>query len=145
MHCATLRGKMLGFVYHTHIQQNGGLFYTVLLVRAANHCYSQKIACINLGFVTPFPMDPVVYSFWTFYAQYRVRLDFFLDLKTWGHFATIFLLQIDLAALVRTSSFQGARSVPGESAVTSSHSLDSFTAFLVLSSLSFSSQFLITP
>ena len=72
---------MLRFVYHTHIQQNGGLFYTVLLVRAANHCYSQKLNCINLGFVTPFPTDPVVYSFWTFCAQYRVRLDFFSRTK----------------------------------------------------------------
>ena len=43
------------------------------------------------------------------------------------------------------SSFQGARSVPRESAVTSSLSLDSSTAFLVPSSSSFFSQFLIKP
>ena len=47
MHCATLRGKMLRVVYHTHIQQNDGLFYTVLLARAANHRYAQQIYCVN--------------------------------------------------------------------------------------------------
>ena len=34
-------------VYHTQIQQNGGLFYTVLPVRATNRCYSQQIKCIS--------------------------------------------------------------------------------------------------
>ena len=43
------------------------------------------------------------------------------------------------------SSFQGARSIRRELAVTSSYSLNSLTSFLVPSSLSFFSQFLITP
>ena len=43
------------------------------------------------------------------------------------------------------ASFQGARSIPREAAVTSSHLLDSLTAFLDPSSLSSFSQFLITP
>ena len=47
MHCATLRGKMLRVVYHTNIQQNDGLFYTVLLARAANHRYSQQMNCVS--------------------------------------------------------------------------------------------------
>ena len=39
--------KMLRVVYHVHIQQNDGLFYTVLLARAANHRYSQQINCVS--------------------------------------------------------------------------------------------------
>ena len=47
MHCATLRGKMLRVVYHTHIKQTGGLFYTVFLARAANHRYSRQINFVS--------------------------------------------------------------------------------------------------
>ena len=51
--------------------KNGNSFFL-------NRWWSYLISLLGcLGTVTPFRIDPVVYSFWTFLAQYRVRLDFF--------------------------------------------------------------------
>ena len=56
--------------------KNGNSFFL-------NRWWSYLISLLGcLGTVTSFHMDPFVYSFWTFLAQYRVRLDFFLEPKT---------------------------------------------------------------
>ena len=56
--------------------KNGNSFFL-------NRWWSYLISLLGcLGTVTPFRMDPALYSFWTFLAQYRVRLDFFLEPKT---------------------------------------------------------------
>ena len=72
---------MLGFVYHTHIQQNGGLFYTVLLVRAANHCYSQKINCMGFGICNAIPHGSCRILFLDFLCTISGQTGFFSRTK----------------------------------------------------------------